>query len=256
MKLKEVIETICMLVLTISGILLSFGLAINSVLNSDGILTVMIDTEYLEKSENEASVVLRHYMSDEKADEVLEKISTKSSIRQITEAFDSNNVEQGANSVKADIKQAVLNSLEGDSSDNNKDKFATVVSDAYIKSIFPVAEFNLLSNMYSKFSSKLNLALIIIGVVSIGTYVYLATGKKTYKWAIIALYNIVILNIILLIILGMFNGIVIGNERTTAVIIGILNKIKINVVVATMIVFVTSVVSNYIAYFKKKKHSN
>ncbi len=255
MKLKDIIGTICMIVLTIVGMLLSFGLAINSVLNSDGILSIMIDTEYLDKSENEAKTVLTHYLSDEKADEVLENISTKSSIRQITEAFDSNNVEQVANNVRLDMKQAVLNSLEDSSSNDTKEKFATVVSDAYIKSIFPVTEFNLLSNIYSKISSKLNLALIIISIVFITIYIYLATGKKTYKWAIIALYNVIILNIIMILALGTFNGIVIGNERTTAVIIGMLNKIKINVVIATIITFAVSVISNYIAYFKKRKHS-
>lgn len=255
MKLKDIFGTMCMIVLTISGILLSFGLAINSVLSSDGILNIMLDTEYLEKSENEAKTVLTHYMSNEKADEALEKISTKSSIRQITEAFDSNNVEQVANGVKLDMKQAVIDSLEDSSGDDTKDKFATVVSDAYIKSIFPVTEFNLLSNVYSKLSSKLNLTLVITGIVAIAIYIYLATGKKTYKWAIIALYNVIILNIIMILALGMFNGIVIGNERTTAVIIGLLNKIKINVVVTTIIVFALSIVSNYIAYFKKRKHS-
>ena len=53
----------------------------------------------------------------------------------------------------------------------------------------------------------------------------------------------------------MFNGIVIGSERTTAVIIGMIYKVKTNVVIATIVTFVVSVVSNYIAYFKKRKHS-
>mgnify|MGYP003287556680 CR=1 FL=1 len=244
-----------MIVLTLSGIMLSFGLAINSVLSSNGILNIMLDTEYLEKSENEAKTVLTHYMSDEKADKVLQKISTKSSIRQITEAFDNNNVGQVANNVRLDMKQAVLNSLEDNSRDDTKDKFATVVSDAYIKSIFPVTEVNLLSNIYSKIGTRLNLALIIISIVAIAIYIYLATGKKTYKWAIISLYNVIILNIILTLVLGTFNGIVIGNDRTTDVIIGMLNKIKINIVIATIITFAVSVISNYVAYFKKRKHS-
>ena len=255
MRLKDIIGTICMIVLTIAGILLSFGVAINCVLSSEGILNIMIKSEYLEKSETEARTVLNHYMTDEKAKEILENVSTKSSIRQITEAFNSNNVEQVANNVKLEMRQAVLNSLDENSSEETKEKFVTVVSDAYIKSIFPVTEFNMLSNVYSKLSSKLNLVLIITGIVCIGIYIYLATGKKTYKWAIIALYNVIILNIVLVLLLGIFNGIVIGNERTTTVIIGMLNKIKTNVIIATILVFVVSAISNYIAYFKKRKHS-
>lgn len=255
MKIKDIIGAICMVVLTISGIVLSFGLGIKSVLSSNGILSIMIKTEYLEKSEKEVNEVLKNYMSAEKAEEILENISTKAAIRQIIEAFDSNNVEQVANDVKLDMKEVVLNSIQDNSSQDIKDNYATVVSDAYIKSIFPVTEFDMLSNIYSKLNSKLNIALVIISIVFITIYIYLATGKKTYKWAIVALYNVIILNIILLIVLGIFNGIVIGNERTTNVIMGMLNKIKINVVIATIIVFIIVVVSNYIAYFKKRKHS-
>lgn len=255
MKLKDVIGIICMVILIISGIILSFGFAINCVLSSDGILNIIIKSEYMEKSENEAKTVLTHYMSEEKAQEVMESISTKASIRQITEAFDSNNVEQVANSARLEMKRAVLNSLEDNSSQDTKEKYATVVSEAYIKSIFPVTEFNLLSNVYSKLSTKLKLVLIITSVVAIAIYVYLAAGTKTYKWAIIALYNVIILNIIIILVLGIFNGIVLGNERTTNVIMGMLNKIKTNVVISTIITFAIAIISNYIAYFKKKKHT-
>lgn len=255
MKLKDIIGAICMVLLTISGLVLSFGLAINSVISSDGILSIMIEKEYLEKSETEAKTVLTHYMSEEKAQEILENISTKSHIRQITAAFDSNSVEQVAAGVKNEIKQSVLNSIQDNSTSDSKETFATVVSDAYIKSIFPVTEFNLLSNLYSKLNSKLNLAIVMTSIIAVVIYIYIATGKKTYKWAIIALYNIVILNIVALIIMGIFDGIVIGNERTTDVIIGMIDKVKLNVIVATIITFALSIISNYIAYFKKRKHS-
>lgn len=255
MKLKEIIGAILMIVLTISGIILSFGLAINSVLSSDGILASMLKVDYLEKSEDEAETVLGHYMSSEKAEQILEQVSAKAGIRQIAEAFNSNTVEQVAGNVKDEMKQAVLESLDENIASDTKDKFATVVSDAYIKSIFPVTEFNTLSGIYKTYSSKLVLALVIVAIVSVGIYIYLATGKKTYKWAIIAIYNVIILNIILVVVLGVLNGIVIGNERTTAVIISMLNKIKMNVAIATIITFAIAIVSNYIAYFRKRKHS-
>ncbi|MBQ8043333.1 MAG: hypothetical protein IJ272_04190 [Clostridia bacterium] len=255
MKLKEIIGAIFMIVLTISGIILSFGVAINGVLSSDGILASMIQTDYLDKSEQQAKTVLSHYMSQEKAKEILENVSVKASVRQIADSFDNNTVEQVANNVKQEMKQAVLESLDENIASDTKEQFATVVSDAYIKSIFPVTELSTLSGIYKTYSSKLVLALVIIAIVSIGIYIYLATGKKTYKWAIIALYNVIILNIILLVVLGVLNGIVIGNERTTAVIISMLDKIKINVLIATLITFVIAVISNYIAYFRKKKHS-
>lgn len=255
MKLKEIIGAILMVILTISGIILSFGISANCVLSSEGILNAMIQEDYLEKSEQESKTVLGHYMTAEKAEEILKNVSTKSAIRQITEAFDSNTVEKIASDVKTEMKQAVINTLEQDISQDTKEKFATVVSDAYIKSIFPVTEFNILSGIYKTYGSKLVLMLVIIAIISVTIYIYLATGKKTYKWAIIAMYNIIILNVILVLILGTLNGIVIGNERTTAVVISMLNKIKMNVLIATIITFAIAVISNYIAYFRKRKHS-
>jgi len=255
MKLRDVIGVGLMIVLTISGIILSFGLALNQVLNSDGILICMIEANYLNDSEEEAKKVFENYMTEEKAKQVLENISVKSHIRQIAEAFDNNTVEQVASTVKAEVKQIVLDSLDTKKATENEKSYATVVSEAYIKSIFPVTEFNILSSMYRTYSSKLTLALVIVAIVIIIIYTYLATGKKTYKWAIIALYNIMILNIILVIALGILNGIVIGNERTTSVIINMLSKIKINVIIATFVTFIIAVISNYIAYFRKVKHS-
>ncbi len=255
MKLKDIIGVIFMIVLTISGIVLSFGIAISNVLSSDGILACMIKSDYLNKSEQEAKTVLSHYMSDEKAQEILANVSVKAGVRQITESFDNNTVDQVSNDVKTEMKEEIINSLDKNIASDTKNAFATVVSDAYIKSIVPVTELSTLSSIYKTYGSKLVLALVIVAVVTVGIYIYLATGKKTYKWAIIALYNVIILNIILVLVLGILNGIVIGNERTTAVIITMLNQIKINVVVATIITFVIAVVSNYIAYFRKRKYS-
>jgi len=255
MKLKDIIGTILMVVLTISGIVLSFGVAINGVLSSDGILDSMITSEYLNMSENESKTVLSHYMSTDKAEEILKNVSVKSGIRQIAEAFDNNTVEQVANTVKQEMKEQVIESLDEDIAESTKDNYATVVSNAYIKSIFPVTELSTLSGIYKTYGSKLVMALVILSVISAGIYIYLATGKKTYKWAIIALYNVIILNIIIVFVLGILDGIVIGNERTTAVITNMLSKIKINALLATAIVLVIAVISNYIAYFKKRKHS-
>lgn len=255
MKIKEFLGVILMIVLTICGIILSFGIGISNVLSSDGILDCMIQTEYLDKSELESKNVLGHYMANEKVEQVLDSVAVKSHIKQMTESFNNNTIEEISNSVKDEIKQAVINSLDENATSNTKEQFAEVVSNAYIKSIFPVTEFKTLSSLYNAYSSKISLALIIVAVISIGSYIYLATGKKMYKWAIIALYNVIILNIILVIAMGIFNGIVIGNERTTAVIINMLSKIKINVLIATGITFGVAVISNYIAYFRTRKHS-
>ena len=255
MKARHIIGAILMAVLTVAGIVLSFGGAITRVLSSEGIIKSMIEVDYLAKSEQEARNVLLNYLGAEKADTVLNDVSVKSDIREIAAAFDNNTVVEVAENMKENLKETIIETLDDDVQKNTKESFATVVSNEYIKTIFPVSEFNILSSIYEKYSTKLFLGDIILAVICIGIYIYLALGKKTYKWAIIALYNITILNLIVLSLVSIFNGIVIGNERTTAVIVNILDTIKTNVVLYTIIIFVIAVVSNYLAYFKKRKHS-
>ena len=255
MKAKHIIGAILMVILTLTGIVLSFGTAIIQVLSADGIMQSMVKVDYLSASEQEARNVLLNYLEPEKADTVLSEISVKSDIREIATAFDNNSVTEVAEEVKRNIKKQIIEILDKDIPDATKESFATVVSDSYIKVIFPVKEFNMLSSIYETYSTKLVFAIIILAVICIVIYIFLALGKKTYKWAIIAMYNIIILNIILILVLGIFNGIVIGNERTTAVIANILFTIKINVTIVTIIILIITVISNYIAYFSKRKHS-
>ena len=255
MKLRDVIGIILMVVLSISGIVLSFGISISTVISSNGIKDSMLDVSYTDRTINECRTTLGHYMSLEKAEEIFNAISVKSHIRQITSAFDTNNIEQAANDVKNEMKQAVIASLEDNISSDTKESYAMVVSEAYIKNLFPITEFSILSNIYHMYTSRLVLLLIILGIVSVCIYIYLANGKKTYKWAIIPLYNIVIINILLIIVFGIFNNIFIGNARTTDVVLNMLAKIKSNVIISTIVVFVIAIVSNYIAYFRKRKHS-
>ena len=255
MKLRDVIGTILMVILSISGIVLSFGISISTAISSNGIIDSMLDVSYMDRTVNECRTTLGHYMGSEKVEEIFKDISVKSHIRQITAAFDTNNIEQAVNNVKNEIKQAVIASLEDNSSSDTKESYAAVVSEAYIKNLFPVTEFSILANIYHTYTSRLVLILVILAVVSVGIYIYLANGKKTYKWAIIGLYNIVILNILLVIVFSVFNNIFIGNARTTDVVLNMITKIKSNVIISTIVVFVVAIVSNYIAYFRKRKHS-
>lgn len=255
MQGKQIIGAVLMVILTVAGILISITTAIIQVLNSDEILSSMVKSNYIDKSTQEAKTVLTHYMSYEKVEEILENVNVRSHIKDITEAFDSNIIEEIALKKKNEMKQQILSSLDENISKDTKENFANIVSDAYIKTIFPVKELNILSEIYEAYSTKLILFIFIMAVVVIAIYLYLAYGHKTYKWAIIALYNIIIINIVLVFALGVFNGVVIGNDRTTALIITMLNKIKTNVIIGTSVIFIIAVISNYIAYFRKRRHS-
>ena len=254
MKMRQIIGCVLMVALSIIGIILSLGISGICILNSDGVMKSMLEADYLESSEKEAREVFENYLPKEKVDAILETISVKSQIREIAEAFDNNTVTQVANSFKLATKDEIIKVLDQDISEDTKASFAEVVSSSYIKTIFPVTELSILSNIYNNYASKVILAFVILALVSLIVYLYLALGHKTYKWAIIALYNIAIINIIFVVIMGSLSGIVIGNERTTSVITNMVNDIKFNILIATALVIFISVISNYIAYFKKRKH--
>ena len=256
MKIKEIIGAICMIILTISGIILSFIFSINYIFSTDGILACMSKIGYFEETEQQTKQVLGHYMSNDEVHKILNNVNTELAIRRMVQSFGKQDIQQVANDVKLEMEQQVVKSLDESIPDDTKKEFAIVVSEAYIKSIFPVAEFNTLSRLFQQYETKLLLLLIILAVISLCIYMYLALGHKTYKWAIIALYNIIILNAIILLLIGPLNNIVIGNERTTELVICMLNSIKINVVIITLFILFISIISNYLAYFKRKKHLN
>ena len=255
MKLKEIIGAILMVILSIGGILVSIGYALNKVISSNGIMTAMQQTDYLLKTEAEVKNTLKHYMNEEKIETLLNEINVKSDIKQMTESFNNNTIEQVGNNIKQEMKQQVIYIIDEDVTGEAKESYATLVSEAYIKCIFPVTEFETLSNIYTKYNSKLLLMIIILTLLITVIYIYCATGKKTYKWAIIGLYNIIILNVVLVIGLSVLDKIVVGNIKTTAVIITMVSNIKKNICIATIIVLAIAIFSNYIAYFRKRKHT-
>lgn len=256
MKARQIIGAILMVILTIAGIVLSFGIAITSKLNSEGILKSMIKTGYLAKSEDKAYHVLCNYLAEDKVEKILEEISVKSQIREIAEAFDNNTVAEVADSMKQEVEEQIISVIDKNIPEETKKSFVNVVSTSYIKTIFPVTELDLLSGIYKTYSTKILFAIIILALICVVIYIYLALGKKTYKWAIIAMYNVIILNIILVIALGALNGIVIGDTMTTQVILYILGSVKTTVLLICLIILLIAIVSNYIAYFKKRKHSS
>ena len=254
MKIKNIIGVIFMILLTISGSILLFGISIKSLLSSKAIMNVMAKTNYIEKTEQQAKDVLGHYMELEQVEEMFKVVCAKEDIKEIANAFDSNTVEQAANGVKQTMEQTVLDSLDENISQDAKKKFSTVVSDAYMKTIFPVTEFKILSGIYAIYGAKLNLILIVAFLVILGICIYLVTDKESHGWIIIAMYNITLLSIMFIIALNGLNGITIGNERTTLVIRMMLNKIKIEVIISTVIMFIISCFLNYIVYLKKVRN--
>ena len=170
--------------------------------------------------------------------------------------IDNNTVEKIANEKKQEVKIQIINILDESIDDNNKEMFADTVSSAYIKAIFPTTEFSLVGKINAEYSQKIVLALTVIVILSLSIIIFMYYGKKTFKWAIISLYNSIIFNLIAIFSLGIFDNITIGNKNTTALILKLLAQVKANIATQVAITVVVAIFFNYIAYFRKRKHKN
>ena len=256
MKIKQIIGAILMVVMTILGVVLSILISLSIILNSNTILKAVNNTNYLEKSKEAAKDVFLNYLPEDKVEEILTNISVKADIKTLIEAIDTNSIKDIAKVETDEVKGKIIAVLGDEITEDIKDSFATKVSNEYIKTIFPVTEFSVLGKFVVTYISKIITVAVAILVIITVIYIYLACGKKTYKWAIIAIYNIIILSIIFVIALNVLDGIAIGNKNVTLVILELINLFRLNVVYISIVWFVIVIISNYIAYFRKRKHKS
>lgn len=254
MKIRQIISGILMVILTILLVFLAISTSIVSKINSSSIIKIMNKSGYFEKSEKSAQDILNNYLPKDKTSEVLNNVSTTSQIKEMVHGLDNNTVTAVANEKKDEIKKAIIDVLDKDIDLSTRESFAETVSNAYIKAIFPVSEFNILSSINSRYSQKIVLALIIVFIISLAIYIFLASKTKTFKWAIIALYNAIIFSGIILILSSMFGNVKIGNINTSDVILRFVKEIRINITIGITIIFLLSLFSNWKAYFKAKKY--
>ena len=251
MKSKQIT---CAILMAVQTLLLTMIVILSSVfieINSNRIIKTMERSGYIESAVTCAEDTLNNYLPKEKTKEVLDNISVKSQIKEMVLSLDNNTVEQVAEEKKNEIKNQILKVIDSSVDSDTKDSFSDTVSGAYIKSIFPISEFNVLSLANSRYSQKIILSLIVILLISIGIYLFQASGKKTYKWAIIAIYNSIFFSVLLFIVSGMFNNISIGSINTTAFIHDFVKKVQFNIIFEIIILLILAVFSNWRAYFRK-----
>ena len=254
MNIKQVVSSVLMVILSVFLILLVVSISVVTNVKSQSIIKAMEKVDFINNAETNAKCVLENYLPEEKVQEVLKKVSISAEIKEIVSGFDNNTVEKIANEKQQEIKKQIVDILDEDIGDNNKQLFAETVSTAYIKAILPVSEFNTISKINARYNQKLVLAITVIFILCIFILFFLYVGKKTFKWAVIALYNSVIFNSIVLILLNSFNNIRVGNNNTTVVILQILKQIKTGILIGIVITIVIVGIFNYIAYFRKRKH--
>lgn len=251
MKIKQIIAIIFMLILTISGTIFVLTSSAVMLINTDKLVKIMDNTEYFESSSKEAETVFKNYLPESKAKQVISNIDIKQNILDITGAINNNTVEQVSNKVKQNVKDEVVSVLDKSIDKTTKENFATTVSDAYVSKVLPVKEFSVLGKVYSLYMNKLKDIVLVLGIVSFASLlICVLMSKRTIKWALVALYNIIIFSIVVVIVINMLNGISIGNARFTTLLTAMMNKYNTYIIIYALIMVALSIGLNFLAYFK------
>jgi len=246
MKIKNILGFICMLITTILGSILIFVISLIMEISSNGIMNAANKTNYFEMCKKDINEVLLNYMPQENVDSVLEEVDINTSIIGLINGFDSIKIDALAGDLKETVREKVKLSLNGNITEENKQEFSNVVSNAFVSEIFPSKEFHLVSSYYNKYVPYLELGTIVVLVLLGIIYIGMLLWKENRKWLIVSLYNILILSVIIAIMLSMFDNIVIGSEKTTSLVLGIISNIKENMYILSGIFFTVSIVLNYL----------
>lgn len=256
MQIRKFLSPIFMVILSVFAVILVLFTSIWLTVNTKNVLDIMKTTGYSQQAIIDAENILDNYLPQDKASVILDDTSIQSDITSIVMALDNNIVKQVSKTIKDTMSSKIYSVLEDEVEENLKNNFANSVADKYVKSIFPIAEYDNVSNMYVKYISEFEFAYIIILTISLIIIWYLSSSSRSRKWVVVALYNIVILSICIMLCLMPFNNIFIANERISNVVQGIIKGIETVILIEAITIALVSVGINYLLYFKKSKDIN
>lgn len=256
MKLRDVINFIGIIILTIFSIVLICSISLVVTLNSNGIMKAVEKTGYLDSCEAEMKKILLNYLPEDKVDNVLEEVNVKGDIIGVINAFDSNKIEANATDMRKNVEEEVLQVLDDNTSEETKKEFANVVANVYMSEIFPVTEFDMISTYYQHYVQYIIMAIVIVGIICAIMCIYFISSRKGKNCFIVSLYNIIILSLMLVLMFGILDNLVIGDEITTSIILNLISGIKDIIVFCIVLISVVVLILNYFIYFKKRKKVN
>lgn len=256
MKLRDVINFICIIILTIFSIVLICSISLVTNLNSNGITKAVEKTGYLDYCEAEMNKILLNYLPEDKVDNLLEKVNVKGNVIELINAFDSNKIEAISIDMKKNVEQEILQVLDDNINEETKKEFASVVANVYMSEIFPVSEFDMISTYYHQYVQYVIMAIVIVGIICIIISIYFISNRKGKNCFIVSLYNIIILSLILVLMFGILDNIVIGDEITTSIILNLVSGIKNIILLCIVLISLITLIFNYFTYFRKRIKAN
>lgn len=248
---KKILYAFLCGLITICGLCAVWLIAIRVNISAEGIKSAMEKSEYYSQIEKKIKEEFLSYLAEENVQDILTKIPVKENINYILSGIDDNTVQDKADKVKIEVTNILSSSLMEDASEENIKLFSQKMSEKYVKTLLPVSYFSKFGELYVSYIQKINALLVCIFMITLILIVVVVFNNKSFKYGIVALYNIVILSIYLIIVVLANNSLSIGEIKP--VLQEILSAISITVVFELLVVLVLILVANCNRYFVKHK---
>lgn len=250
-KFKKIFCIFLMVVISVSLTALVVTLSARIIIKKDSMLKILDKANYYSATAQNINERVTSYINNEKVKNVVNEGKIKRNIEDYINVLGKQEVEDAKANIRADIEKDFIQSLN-DVEDKNKGKLSTILSNIYMSSLFPVDEINTVYKVILKYSSKLDLLCVVLGILVISSTVYLFRRKKQCKWLFVGIYNSLIILMIIYIILKSNANIYYTNDSFSSIINGMINKLSFSILIGILVTLTITMVLNYIKYFKAR----
>ena len=255
-KYNKVISPILMVIVTLVLMFIIFGITFLHIISISSIKGVFNEVKYYDKVEKLVSNSLISYMSEEQVEVLLANNRVKNNINKLLNSIEGNVLQYEEDYIKSEFKQDILDIVKDiNMEETYLNEYVTKISNAYFANLFPTTEISLIQDILIKANELVVLGIVISSICLVLCVIYLFNAGKQNKWLFVAIYNSIILCLVMIVLISNFTNIYYSNDAVTGVLQGIVNNIIKDVVVFCIILVILVSVLNYIVYFKKvKKH--
>lgn len=251
--IKKTLYIIGAIFTTLLGLCLVWVLAIRLSISIDSIKSATKVSGYNNIIEMKIREEFSDYIGNEQIQELLSKIPIKDNIYYILSGIQDDTVEVRAENVQHEVYNVIYRNLKDKTSKESIDIFSKTMSEKYVKTLLPISYFAKYSKIYIKYEEKLNMIIVVISIMVVILFIVLSYNKRSFKYVIVALCDIVIISIYIMVVLLSNKSLALGNVRL--VIEQVVESITIKVGLELLLIIAIIIYMNYVKYLKKSTNN-
>jgi len=255
-KYNKVISPILMLIITFVLMFIILGATFLNTMSISSLKRTFNDVKYYDLVVDNIHNSLVSYMTEEQIDELFANNRIKNNINKLLNSMESVSLKDEENYLKIEFRQDILNIIDNiNIEDTHVDEYITKITKAYFANLFPTTEISLIQDIVIKIKELVLFGIAISCICLVLCVIYLFRAGKQNKWLFVAIYNCIILCLVMLILLTNFTNIYYSNKAVTEVLQGVITNMIKDIVIFVIVLIILVSILNYIVYFKKvNKH--